>query len=75
MGQNVSTSRTPPHVSLHDCLIDGQINPANRLIYSKRTYGDDCTHPENMKHSMSVKRHPILSHSDNGDVHSVNFKY
>ena len=78
MGQNISSSYTPPPISLHDCLIDGQIDLAKYRIYSKRTYDDDYIPTDDLKrksnddehgpskrtkYCRSVKRHPILLHN------------
>ena len=90
MGQDISKSYTPPPISFQDCLVNGQIDLGRYRLYSKRTNSDTdyintgvlkrkSNHEEDRstkrtKHSRSIKRHPIMLHSDDGTARSVNYK-
>jgi hypothetical protein len=88
MGQEISKSYTPPPLSFHDCLVDGQIDLTRYHIYTRRQYGDefdDILPPTSTKRkhaettskprvSRSVKKHIIQFPNNDGTMHTVTFK-
>ena len=88
MGQEISTSYTPPPLSLRDCLVDGQIDLTRYRLYARRQYEDeyDVVLPSNsnkrkyvetlpkQKVIRTVKKHIIQFPNDHGTMRTVTFK-
>ena len=65
MGNDISEAFTPPPLSLHDCLVDGQIDLARYRVYSKRQYENEYEediHQSNLNKRKKASYPPKTNH-------------
>ena len=55
MGQDISTSITPPHLTLQHCFVDGKID-IPRYLYYRRKLDDQIELSQSISNGLNIKR-------------------